>query len=188
MVKTITHEGVTYEIIEGVAKPGDLIYYCVDGGDVVGVSRVAEDGYEIDDFYTEDETYVWVSYGDSYEVIEKAPDVTDIIANLARRVSELETHLAPKECEESPARESKYDAVNSPQHYTRGKYETIDVIEHITQGYGDPFVAYCVGNTIKYADRAPYKHGSPAEDLRKAAWYLTRAADHVEGKAGDVVE
>lgn len=72
------------------------------------------------------------------------------------------------------------DAVNSPAHYKRGKFETIEVIEHITAGYTDPFVAYCVGNAVKYIDRAPYKHDSPAECLRKAAWYLTRAAENVE--------
>lgn len=72
------------------------------------------------------------------------------------------------------------DAVNSPSHYKRGEYETIDIIEHITAGYSDPFVAYCVGSTVKYVDRAPFKHDSPAECLRKAAWYLTRAADHIE--------
>nr|WP_255723596.1 DUF3310 domain-containing protein [Sporosarcina sp. ACRSL] len=104
---------------------------------------------------------------DEFELVtEPQPDVTDLIANLGRRVHELES-----------------DAVNHPQHYTRGKFETIEVIEHMTQGYADPFVAYCVGNTTKYIDRAPYKHGSPAEDLRKAAWYLTRAADHIEGQA-----
>lgn len=71
------------------------------------------------------------------------------------------------------------DVVNSPQHYKRGKFETIEVIEHITAGYDVPFVAYCVGNAVKYIDRAPYKHESPEECLRKAAWYLTRAADSV---------
>lgn len=77
------------------------------------------------------------------------------------------------------------DNVNSPQHYTRGDLETIDVIEHIVAGYADPFVSYCVGNAVKYEDRAPFKHGSPAEDLRKAAWYLSRAADHLDGKGAN---
>lgn len=82
--------------------------------------------------------------------------------------------------DEEFAEEPTQDAVNSPQHYKRGKYETIEVIEHITAGYDYPFVAYCVGNAVKYLDRAPYKHDSPAECLRKAAWYITRAAEHTE--------
>lgn len=75
------------------------------------------------------------------------------------------------------------DAVNSPPHYTQGKHEVIDIIEFITEGYDDSFVGYCVGNTVKYVARAPFKHGSPAEDLRKAAWYLTKAADYIEKDA-----
>lgn len=77
------------------------------------------------------------------------------------------------------------DAVNSPPHYTQGKHEVIDIIEFVTQGYDDSFVGYCVGNTVKYVARAPFKHGSPAEDLRKAAWYLTKAADYVDGKVAE---
>src|SRR5699024_3721661 len=37
------------------------------------------------------------------------------------------------------------DAVNHPSHYTAGKFETIEVIEHIVEGYSDPFVSHCVG-------------------------------------------
>jgi hypothetical protein len=59
-----------------------------------------------------------------------------------------------------------------PSHYTTGKFETIEVIEEITQGYEDSYVGYCVGNTIKYLARAPHKHDTPEEDLRKAAKYI----------------
>src|SRR5699024_3894939 len=50
------------------------------------------------------------------------------------------------------------DSVNHPSHYTTGKFETIEVIEHIVEGYSDPFVSHCVGTATKYLDRAPYKH------------------------------
>jgi hypothetical protein len=40
------------------------------------------------------------------------------------------------------------------------------------------FVAYCVGNVLKYASRP--KKGKYAQDLRKAAWYCNRAADELE--------
>ena len=69
------------------------------------------------------------------------------------------------------------DAVEHPSHYNAGKYETIDVIEHITEGYEDPFVAYCLGNVVKYIDRAPFKHDSPEQCMRKAAWYLDKAIE-----------
>lgn len=72
------------------------------------------------------------------------------------------------------------DTVDHPGHYTQGKFETIEVIEEITKGYDDGFVAYSVGNALKYLSRAPHKHESPAEDLRKAAKYIEFALDHIE--------
>jgi len=74
------------------------------------------------------------------------------------------------------------DAVNSPDHYKRGKFETIEVIEEITQGYADGFVAHCAGTAIKYIARAPYKHDTPLEDLRKSAKYLEFAIKRLEAK------
>ena len=71
--------------------------------------------------------------------------------------------------EESP---QQNDAVNHPSHYTQGRFETIEVIEEIAGGYDNGYVAYCIGNAIKYLSRAPHKHATPVEDLRKAATYL----------------
>lgn len=76
------------------------------------------------------------------------------------------------------------DAVEHPPHYNAGKYETIDVIEHITEGYEDPFVAYCLGNVVKYIDRAPFKHDSPEQCMRKAAWYLDKAIEKLSEDNG----
>lgn len=70
--------------------------------------------------------------------------------------------------------------VNHPNHYKQGKFETIEIIEQITKGYKNPYVAYCVGNTVKYVSRAPYKHESPLEDLKKAAKYLEFAIEALE--------
>lgn len=64
------------------------------------------------------------------------------------------------------------DAVSHPNHYTQGRFETIEIIEEITQGYSDGYVAYCVGNALKYLARAPFKHGEPTEDIGKAAKYI----------------
>lgn len=75
------------------------------------------------------------------------------------------------------------DNVNSPSHYTAGRIETIEVIEDYTAGYEDGFVAYCVGNAVKYLARAPYKHDTPVEDLRKAAKYIDFALDRLSAVA-----
>ena len=61
------------------------------------------------------------------------------------------------------------DAVNSPKHYTSGKYEVIDVIE-------DWDLNFRLANAIKYIARHKHK-GKPLEDLKKALWYLEREID-----------
>lgn len=81
------------------------------------------------------------------------------------------------------AEEIEQDAVNSPNHYTQGKFETIEIIEHLTSKYDDGFTAHCVGTAFKYMDRAPYKHESPTECLRKAAKYLSFAIERLDAKS-----
>jgi hypothetical protein len=72
-----------------------------------------------------------------------------------------------------------HDPVNQPAHYTAGGVECIDAIR---AALGDAaFVAYCRGNAIKYAWRSGLK-AEHAEDLRKGAWYLTRAAETLDGR------
>ena len=62
-------------------------------------------------------------------------------------------------------------AVNSPQHYTQGSMETIDMIkESLTE---EEFSGYLKGNILKYVCR--YKHkGMPLKDLIKSQWYLEK--------------
>lgn len=64
------------------------------------------------------------------------------------------------------------DMVNHPPHYKTGGIETIDVIEaKVSQWPGA--TGYRIGNAIKYLTRHRDK-GSPAQDLRKALWYIER--------------
>ena len=65
--------------------------------------------------------------------------------------------------------EFKQDNVNSPKHYTAGKYEVIEVIE-------DWDLNFRLANTVKYIARHKHK-GKPLEDLEKALWYLQREVD-----------
>lgn len=55
----------------------------------------------------------------------------------------------------------------APSHYARER-ETIDTIRDVLGDEG--FKAFCVGNAIKYFDRAGRK-GDAQEDLKKADWY-----------------
>ena len=61
------------------------------------------------------------------------------------------------------------DVVNSPKHYTHGKFEVIDVIE-------DWDLNFRLANAVKYIARHKHK-GKPLEDLQKALWYLQREVD-----------
>lgn len=61
------------------------------------------------------------------------------------------------------------DNINSPKHYTAGKYEVIEVIE-------DWDLNFRLANTVKYIARHKHK-GKPLEDLEKALWYLQREVD-----------
>ena len=62
-------------------------------------------------------------------------------------------------------------AVNSPQHYTQGSMETIDMIkESLTE---EEVSGYLKGNILQYVCR--YKHkGMPLKDLMKSQWYLEK--------------
>lgn len=72
------------------------------------------------------------------------------------------------------------DTVNSPSHYNQTNIEAIDIIEDVTAGYQSN-VKYHIGNTIKYLIRAPFKNNT-VEDLKKAAWYVNRAIEKLEGE------
>ena len=74
--------------------------------------------------------------------------------------------------------ENKKDVVNHPSHYNYGKIEVIDYINQVSSGYKKGYIAYCIGNVIKYVSRAPFKNG--LEDLKKAAWYLQSAIEKYE--------
>ena len=70
------------------------------------------------------------------------------------------------------------DNVNHPEHYQSDN--GIECIDAIRAALGlEGFVAHCRGTAIKYSWRSG-KKDRHAEDLRKAAWYLTRAAEALE--------
>lgn len=74
--------------------------------------------------------------------------------------------------------DSMADNVNHPEHYQSDN--GIECIDSIRAALGlDGFVAHCRGTAIKYSWRSGKKQAH-AEDLRKAAWYLTRAAEALE--------
>lgn len=70
------------------------------------------------------------------------------------------------------------ETVNHPDHYLfETGLETIDIIEAVTFDLKG-VEAFDIGNTIKYLCRFTKKNG--LEDLKKAAWYLNHAINHIE--------
>jgi hypothetical protein len=70
---------------------------------------------------------------------------------------------------------------SAPERYTAHGRETID---RIRDELGDAgFRAFCIGNAMKYEDRAGRK-GDPEGDAEKARWYRQMVA-HIDGKAED---
>ena len=66
------------------------------------------------------------------------------------------------------------DPVSHPHHYTAGNIECIDFIDSC--GYG---LDFCLANAIKYLTRCKLK-GTTIQDIRKAIWYASHAADKLE--------
>ena len=73
--------------------------------------------------------------------------------------------------------EAAHDAVNSPSHYASGEIECIDAIK--ASMTPDAFTGYLKGNVQKYMWRYE-KKVNPAEDLKKAQWYLARLIEEVD--------
>lgn len=68
------------------------------------------------------------------------------------------------------------DNVNNPDHYMTGGIAVIDYIKAKLDNEG--FVAYCMGNVMKYTSR--YKHKNGKEDLLKAQKYLGWAIENLQ--------
>ena len=73
--------------------------------------------------------------------------------------------------------EAAHDAVNSPSHYASGEIECIDAIK--ASMTPEAFHGYLKGNVHKYMWRYE-KKVNPAEDLKKAQWYLARLIEEVD--------
>lgn len=71
--------------------------------------------------------------------------------------------------------------MNSPAHYTQGRFEAIDVIEDVIRDAPDPITGMLLGNTLKYLLRVWHKD-NPIQDVSKSQWYLSRLIRHLESE------
>lgn len=73
------------------------------------------------------------------------------------------------------------DLVNSPNHYTQGELEVIDILQDkLTL---QEFEGFLKGNILKYTFREGIKNGT--EDMKKGAWYMSRLIDFRKEQEGD---
>ena len=122
--------------------------------------------------------YVKVVKGSMRKIIDSVCQINDIDEDGDVRVFYMGTfYWIPKSFVEvfSEANDNPFntgscaqkDEVNHPEHYTSGKYETIDIIKDSV----DDFKSYVHGNIIKYILR--YKRKGGVQDLKKAQIYLS---------------
>ena len=75
---------------------------------------------------------------------------------------------------EQQRNEAQTKAVNHPEHYKHGSFETIE--EMLLLFSKEEVIAFCKINAYKYKARAPFK-GNMDEDLKKADWYLAKVKE-----------
>lgn len=121
-----------------------------------------------------DDTDSYYAYDEHYEIFRKAgeEDEVDVVYE-----SYIRTYDEPKSITNDA--DVTQDAVNHPNHYTKGRVEVIDVIEDAVDG-ADPFEAVCQANVLKYMLR--YRHKNGVEDVKKAVWYANKLIEHLEAK------
>ena len=82
---------------------------------------------------------------------------------------------APTYAQEQLADIERRETVDHPAYYKTGGIEAIDVIEAWN-------LDFCLGNTVKYIARCGKKSDKVVEDLKKAAWYLSREIERRKEK------
>ena len=72
-------------------------------------------------------------------------------------------------------------AVVHPPHYNAGSIECIDALNAMVESWHDPVAAVLAWQAVKYIWRSPFKR-NPAQDIRKAQFYLSRLLEQYERK------
>lgn len=108
------------------------------------------------------------------DIEEIAKEVGEAFAEKARESAEKITMNTAAEVDEMM--EMVPDNVNHPKHYTAGGIEVTDYIQ--AKLTTEQFEGFCIGVIMQYISRYRYKGG--LEDLKKAAWYLSRIISVME--------
>lgn len=134
----------------------------------------------------------WVCAGGAWQAVIAISDGDAIVERFdavrghrailwSRPVHGISWDYAPEGWGIEPARgDDPVGFQNAPMRYTAKGRETIDRIRDELGEVG--FVAFCIGNAMKYEDRAGLK-GDAESDLLKARWYRAMALHVTTGSA-----
>lgn len=103
---------------------------------------------------------------------------TDTVIHLTEDLKTLSAMIGKTQGEVDamkPKKKIVSEQVNHPAHYNMNGKETIVKIEEELGLEGA--LHFCLGNEIKYQDRAPYKDDMKT-DLEKARWYKNKSTEY----------
>ena len=109
------------------------------------------------------------TYTTSYEIINDMDGQDKYMKDRFVVIPDIDDVIKDKQKENDPHRTIEH--VNHPNHYNKGKFEVIDVIE-------DWHLGFNLGNAIKYIGRCEHKENMK-QDLEKALWYIKRELENI---------
>ena len=109
------------------------------------------------------------TYTTSYEIINDMDGQDKYMKDRFVVIPSLDDVIKDKQKENVP--HGTLEHVNHPNHYNKGKFEVIEVIE-------DWHLGFNLGNAIKYIGRCEHKENKK-QDLEKALWYIKRELENI---------
>ena len=109
------------------------------------------------------------TYPTSYEIINDMDGQDKYMKDRFEVIPTIDDVIKDKLKENAP--HGAIEHVNHPNHYNKGKFEVIEVIEDWGLGFN-------LGNAIKYIGRCEHKENKK-QDLEKALWYIKRELEKI---------
>ena len=128
------------------------------------------DNFQAQNELTTGKTYDLICKTDKYfRVINDNGNIGNYFKDRFEVIPSLDDVIKDKQKENVP--HGTLEHVNHPNHYNKGKFEVIDVIEDWGLGFN-------LGNAIKYIGRCEHKENKK-QDLEKALWYIKRELENI---------
>ena len=136
------------------------------------------DNFQVQNELTLGKTYIAIGVNDShYTIHNDSKCINKYLKCRFEVIPTIDDVIKDKQKENVPHGTIKnvphgtIEHVNHPNHYNKGKFEVIDVIEDWGLGFN-------LGNAIKYIGRCEHKENKK-QDLEKALWYIKRELEKI---------